>query len=52
MIQNILKEIKVKPTGFKNCSIRLANFLKKFNDELGESEDDSYLSGLFFRLPT
>jgi len=39
-------------TGFKSCSIRLANFLKKFNDELGESEDDSYLSGLFFRLPT
>ena len=41
-----------KLIGFKSSSIRLANFLKKFNDELGESEHDSYLSGLFFRLPT
>ena len=37
--------------GFKTSSIRLANFLKYFSKDLGESEDDAYLSGLFFNLP-
>ena len=40
-----------KLKSFKTSAIQLANFLKDFSDELGESQDDAYLSGLFFYLP-
>lgn len=40
-----------KLKNFKTSAIQLANFLKDFSDELGESQDDAYLSGLFFYLP-
>ena len=36
---------------FRKRSVRLANFLKSYSEELGESKDDTYLSGLFFNLP-
>ena len=36
---------------FRKRSVRLANFLKSYSEELGETKDDAYLSGLFFNLP-
>ena len=36
---------------FRKRSVRLANFLKLYSEELGETKDDAYLSGLFFNLP-
>ena len=36
---------------FRKRSVRLANFLKSYSEELGETKDDAYLSGLFFYLP-